>query len=229
MSENSTPPERPLNSIKLTLHTHTQAHTHIFFSFKNTSARASIVQGGQSTAWSGYVWHIYFFVFNFMRTVAILKEVEVVSLQCITQRMSERQLHSLKVKWVTVTVGDHRTSWMPSHLWQCTWYMSQVCGVMENNQRGFHCHLALLTWDANIQSSFLDGIRKLYADWPWICRWKSEAVAKILQVAIERHSQTQVPQILNHRKVPVKTKKKVKNISISTLSAGLKHLPFVWQ
>lgn len=145
--KNSAPQERPFNS-KVTLHTNAQAHTiyiYIFFlSFKNTSARASIVQGGEGTAWSWYVWH-FFFSISFHANTAIpkkkKKDVDVVGLQCITQRMPERQFYSLKVMWVTVAVGDHRTLWMPSHLWQCPLLMSQVYRVLENYiyEKGFHC------------------------------------------------------------------------------------------
>lgn len=170
--KNSAPQERPLNS-KLTLHTNAQAHTiYIYiFSFKNTSARASIVQGGEGTAWSWYVWHIFFFYFISRKhcNPGKKKDVDIVGLQCITQRMPERHFYSLKVMWVTVTVGDHRTLWMPSHFWQRPLLTSQVYRVPARLyiwKKGFHCHLGLLTPDANICWNLLTAIWKLRLNWP---------------------------------------------------------------
>lgn len=144
--KNSAPQERPLNS-KLTLHTNAQAHTiyiYIFSLFQEHKCTGKYCSGRWRYGLILVCVTHFFFLFHFTQTLQSRKKkknVDVVGLQCITQRMPERQFYSLKVMWVTVTVGDHRTLWMPSHLWQCPLLRSQVYRVLENYmyEKGFHC------------------------------------------------------------------------------------------
>lgn len=116
----------------------------------------------------------FFLLFLFTQTLQSWKKLTVCNV-LRNEHLSD-SFYSLKVMWVTVTVGDHQTLWMPSHLWRCAWLTSQACGEMQNYmlKEGFRRQLALLTLYVNICPNFLGHVCKLRVDWPWIHKRKSE-------------------------------------------------------